>query len=265
MYEYPPILKGTEQEQLAALRDYLVRMTRSLRAAESAAETAGDGAARPAVPAAAAPQTAAAQRQEAGELRALIAKTAQRLDGALGGRLDTVQQDLEHLDAALHEDYLAVSDFGAYTVQAELTMRAAAREVLESYDYQERIQAADEALDGLSRSLTAIRGEIRRGLITDPETGERAMGIAIAQQLRFTGQTQDADGVTYYELSPGQTLGLYTASGWQFWINGSKRGWFDAADGMLHVTRLRAVDSMDLGGSWRLSSAGGFGVRCTGG
>ena len=37
MYEYPPILHGTEQEQLRALRDYLVRMTRSLQAAETAA------------------------------------------------------------------------------------------------------------------------------------------------------------------------------------------------------------------------------------
>ena len=30
MYEYPPILKGTEQQQLNALRDYLVRLVREL-------------------------------------------------------------------------------------------------------------------------------------------------------------------------------------------------------------------------------------------
>lgn len=30
MYEYPPILKGTEQQQIAALRDYLVRLVREM-------------------------------------------------------------------------------------------------------------------------------------------------------------------------------------------------------------------------------------------
>lgn len=30
MYEYPPILRGTEQQQLEALRDYLVRLVREL-------------------------------------------------------------------------------------------------------------------------------------------------------------------------------------------------------------------------------------------
>lgn len=30
MYELPPILRGTEQQQLDALRDYLVRLVREL-------------------------------------------------------------------------------------------------------------------------------------------------------------------------------------------------------------------------------------------
>ncbi len=30
MYELPPILRGTEQQQLEALRDYLVRLVREL-------------------------------------------------------------------------------------------------------------------------------------------------------------------------------------------------------------------------------------------
>ena len=40
MFEYPPILKGSEQQQLSALRDYLVRMARSLEAAREAADAA---------------------------------------------------------------------------------------------------------------------------------------------------------------------------------------------------------------------------------
>ena len=279
MYEYPPILKGTEQQQLAALRDYLVRMARSLRSAEEAAEEAADrsaalsaaggtadaaaadtaalAAGSSALTAAAETGDAAAALLSAGQLRALIQKTADRIE--------TVRQSVDRVDAALREDYLAVSDFGEYTARAALNMTATARQVVEGYDYAQRIDAVGAALDAMDSYLTAIRGEIRRGLITDPETGEQVLGIAVAENLRFTGQTHSADGLTYYELSPGQTLGLYTATGWQFWINGAKRGWFDSADSMLHVTRLRAVDSIDLGGSWRLSSAGGLGIKYLGG
>lgn len=266
MFEYPPILKGSEQQQLSALRDYLVRMARSLEAAREAADEAASAAAAPTSAASAAPVAASAAdaeaaRLNAGELRALITKTARRLDT----ELDTVQQNVDRVDASLREDYLARSDFGAYTEQAALAMTATARSVVESYDYAQRIDAQAAALDALDSYLTAIRGEIRRGLITDPETGEQVLGIAIAESLRFTGQTHSAGGLTYYELSPGQTLGLYTATGWQFWINGAKRGWFDSADGMLHVTRMRAVDSIDLGDSWQLRSAGGLGIKYTGG
>ena len=35
-HELPPILRGSEQQQLAALRDYLVRLAQSLNAVDSA-------------------------------------------------------------------------------------------------------------------------------------------------------------------------------------------------------------------------------------
>ena len=265
MYEYPPILKGTEREQLRELRDYLVRMTRSLRQAQEAAgrmeqAEAHGSAAASAVPgqtASSAASELAELRGRAGQLRSLIIKTAERIDG--------VRMETERLDAALREDYLALSDFGSYTEQAELRMSATARQVLESYDFQEQIAALGQSLDGLDRYMTSIRGEIRRGLITDPESGEQVLGIAIAENLSFTGQVHEREGLHYYELSPGQTLGLYTAAGWQFWINGARIGWFDSGDGMLHVTRMRVVESICLSDSWRFSSAGGLGIQYIGG
>ena len=272
MYEYPPILKGSERQQLQDLRDYLVRMARSLQEAEQAADRSEQASPSLALSqrpdTAPAPETGPADAQEArrlaGQLRSLILKTAQRMDESLGGQIHTVRQELERIDASLREDYLAVSDFGAYAMQAELSMSATARQIVEGYAFSERIDAVSSAVDGLDLYMTNIQGEIRRGLITDPETGEQAMGIAISENLHFTGQTQTRDGLVYHELSPGQTLGLYTATGWQFWINGSKRGWFDSADGRLHVTRMRAVDSIDLGGAWQLSSAGGLGIQYIG-
>ena len=57
----------------------------------------------------------------------------------------------------------------------------------------------------------------------------------------------------------------YTATGWQFWINGSKKGWFDSADGMLHAGNLQVEQLLQLGADWVLSTAGGFGLRYLGG
>lgn len=140
-----------------------------------------------------------------------------------------------------------------------------AREVVERFGYDARLEAVNQRFGGMDSHLTALRGQIRRGLITDPETGETAFGIAISENLSFTGAEQTENGLTYYELSPGQTLGLYTATGWQFWINGSKKGWFDSADGMLHAGNLQVEQLLQLGADWVLSTAGGFGLRYLGG
>ena len=89
--------------------------------------------------------------------------------------------------------------------------------------------------------------------------------ITAAETLRFTGNETTQAGLTYYELAPGQTLGLYTSTGWQFWLNGSKRGWFDSRDGMLHVANLAVENSLRLGGDWLITTSGGFGLRYVGG
>ena len=264
MTEYPPILSGTALQQIAALRDYLVRRARDSESATIS--TVGEGLAPPAdtganrttggaypAPAAAHSESQIPNSELPAALRALVVKTA-----------DTVRQQVELLSASLHADYLAKSEFGAYQEQADAAIRATARQIVESYDFSARLEAADARLGELAQALTRLHGEIRRGLIQDPETGELAFGIAIAQELRFTGRSVTEDGLSYEELAPGQTLGLYTASGWQFWCNGSKRGWFDAADGHLHVRSLLVEQSLHLGPDWVLSSVGGPGIRYTG-
>ena len=38
MYEYPPILQGTEKKQIADIRDYLIRLVRTLEEEKEEAE-----------------------------------------------------------------------------------------------------------------------------------------------------------------------------------------------------------------------------------
>lgn len=255
-YEYPPILQGSSQQQLQALRDYLVRMARSLEAAEKApaiASAASTGTSTATKEKKTEEDKLAALRRNAANLRALIVKTA--------GEVDTVSADLGATRQEMESYYLAKSDFGTYMEQAEAAFVTTARGVVESYDFNSLIDAVSDRADEFDTYLTSIRGEIRRGIITDPATGEQALGIAISENLQFTGVVHTEDGLNYYEIAPGQTLGLYTSTGWQFWVNGSKRGWFDSSDGSLHVISEVIEDFLQIGDGWRITTVGGFGVR----
>ena len=252
IYELPPILSGSAEQQIVQLRDYLVRLARELPREEQIAQ-----AVRQEATGTKSTAGGSGGGQTPGEnvqaLRSLIVKTA-----------DRIYETIDVLETSLSSVYVAQSDFGTYRESVDTQIRQTARDTVESYGYQAQIDAASADMRRLEQYLTQISGEIRRGMITDPETHETVLGIAISQNLSFTGQTTTEAGLTYYELSPGQTLGLYTSTGWQFWINGSKRGWFDSADGMLHVARIVAEERLQVGDNWLVTGSGGFGIRYIG-
>lgn len=243
--ELPPQLQGTAEQQLAALRDYLVRMAQSLDPVSGSGERilaeARKGADK------AQEKTVKDIRARAASLKALIIKTADEITAYTDSKAE-----------AFESLYVAKSDYGTYYNQIETQVEQTARNTVETYHYTEAIQALDTY-------MTDLNGQIRRGVIEDPETHELHLGIAISESLSFTGQTQTEGGLTYYELSPGQTLGLYTSTGWQFWINGVKRGWFSSEDSMLHVSNIVVENRLQLGNDWEIVSTGGFGLRYIGG
>lgn len=253
MYELPPILQGSEREQLSVLRDYLVRLAQNLD--ENIARSIDNDLTTTVTRVVEAKTGGAVEqaRSNAQKLRSLIVKTA-----------NEIHHDIDVITQTLQEEYLAISDFGTYqkTISAEIEQTASG--IVESYNFAEAIQALDDEMAEAATYLTGIRGEIRRGLITDPKSGETAMGIAIAEELSFTGEEVTQDGLVYYELESGQTLGIYTATGWQFWINGSKSGWFDSHDGMLHTAQIAVEQSLTLGNGWVMTASGGFGIRYVG-
>ena len=258
MYELPPLLSGSPAGQTAQLREYLLRLVRSLEETRPAEPSGGARSASSAPAGAGVPDGPLSDSHSApsalpegfGRLRSLVVKTA-----------DTLTQRLDTLGATLRADYLAVSDFGVYREQIAAEIAATARQIVESYDFLARLDALDGELGALDSAVLSLQGQIRRGLVTDPETGQEELGVAIGQQLRFTGATRTENGLEYQELSPGQTLGLYTSRGWQYWIGGVKRGWFDSEDAMLHVRELAATQSVTLGGGWLMTADNGFGLR----
>ena len=241
-YELPPQARGGAEEQLAALRDYLVRLAQELERAERSEAAETQSAALHAQE-----RSTKALREQASSLKALIIKNANELADATDARIDD-----------LASTYVAISDYGNYYEQIDTQVRQTARETVESYRYAESIEAMD-------RSLSELNGQIRRGLIEDPDTHEIHLGIAVSERLSFTGQTQTVGGLSYSVLTPGQTLGLYTSAGWQFWINGRKMGWFSSQDSMLHVANIVVEERLQLGADWQMTTSGGFGLRYIGG
>ncbi len=243
-YELPPMAQGTAEQQLDALRDYLVRLARSLEqvcGSEAIVSAAGRAADR------AQTRSAAEVKAAAEGLKALIVKTADEVTAYA----DAKREEYSAL-------YVAKSDYGTYYNLIQTQVEQTARQAVESYRFT-------EALEGLESALSDLSGRICRGVIEDPETHERHLGIAISESLSFTGQEQNEGGHIYYELSPGQTLGLYTAEGWQFWIGGVRRGWFSSEDSMLHVSNIVVENRLQLGADWEITTEGGFGLRWIGG
>ena len=245
MFELPPMASGPPEQQLLALRDYLVRLAKELDRVGNADAMVTDIAGK--VSNKVQRQAVKAVQDQSQNLKALIVKNADQITEYTDSRFDE-----------LHSTYVAISDYGNYYNQIDTKVQQTARDTIETYHYTESIAA-------LNTYMTELNGQIRRGLIEDPDTHEIHLGIAISEELSFTGQTQDVGGLTYYELTPGQTLGLYTSTGWQFWINGQRMGWFSSQDSMLHVANIVVEDNLQIGADWQIGTSGGFGLRYIGG
>lgn len=265
--EKPPMLGGDVARDLAAIRDYLFRMARSLEEVQTAA---GTGAVVTYGPTGQQIRTTSedvkasedieAIRKNAAELRSLIIKSADDLQDQIVAGDDNV---IAYTDRKVDEYnglYVAKSEFGDFTETINTVIENTARGVVESYDYQSGINSLQNSIDLMQNYYTSIDGEIRRGIVEDPETHEYVTGIAIAQALRFSGECgstdplNPGDGYTYYYLNGGQTFGLYTSVGWQFWVNGYRKGWYSSADGMLHVAGIYVENTLQLGPNWAFVS-----------
>lgn len=267
MYDMPPILSGTDTQKLKALRDYLVRMAQQLNDTQQQAAQLSlgvKGGSGVFTQGTAAAEDGEKLMKNAAYLRQLIVKTGERLGEDIA---QSEQESRHYADGqidALSSRYLARSEFGSFAENIESRISSTARGVVESYDYESRILSNQSQLELLQYYISEMDGQIRRGIVTDPQSGQEVTGIAISQNLQFTGAVvKGEDGANYYRLSSGQTFGLYTSTGWQFWIDGHRKGWYDSVDGMLHIAKVAVEETFRLGG-WQLTDMNGLGIKYTG-
>ena len=247
--EKPPMLTGNVRDDNTNIRDYLFRLAKSLElvtqgsAAQNGVTMSYDKDGRPVYTQNAENKKTVEQiRKQASELQSLIIKSAHDVT--------------EYTDSKVEEYnglYVAKSEFGTFQEEIYTVIENTARGIVESYDYTSAINGMQDAIMLMQNYMTSINGEIRRGIVLDPSTGQYVTGIAISQSLQFTGETiTGEDGYTYYYLNSGQTFGLYTSTGWQFWIDGYKMGWFDSEDSYLHVHYVVAEEGTQIGDSWQI-------------
>lgn len=264
-HELPPMLKGTEQQQLAALRDYLVRLAQSLNVVDNATIITSSSNTK------ATKKLTDDLKQQATDLRSLIVKTADALNVQIETNTNSID-DINGTISTLGSTYVAQSAFGTYQQTMQTQIQNLSSGVNEIYQSIEQISTHDAAQDGLlSEYMTLINGQIRRGFIEDPDhPGQYLLGIAISQSLVFTSETRtdELDNVYYrIDSSLAQTFGLYTSTGWQFWVNGQKVGWFDSTStSALHVASIITETNIRFGDDWIIDqNSNGIGLRYVGG
>lgn len=236
--------------------------------------------------------------RRAAALKALIIKTGEDWGQELENAVTEVEGSIEDLALTVSQTYVTTSQLGSwddtlegtYTAAAKLAIALSARLITEDYLYGERVILTDgTTAEGLAHVLedyvTLMDGKIQRGFIanpahaTDPSAPEYIFGIAISSRLQFgsdvkymnrSGELVDEEdlpdgdpGIAFYELNREQTMGIYASDGWQFWIGGKKRGWFDAGDSALHVMQ-ETIESTLTQGLWTTTAADGWGIQYVG-
>lgn len=278
--ELPPMLGRNTEENVAALRAYLIRLVNSLSDVEAApVSSAGslqvDGTGKKVIVPAGSGATGKdieAVRKNAKDLQLLIVKTASDLGANITDGdsyvMSYTNAQIDGLNAEIHETYVAQSEFGTFVEGVDQRIETTARETVESFGYTALIQSAQNSADQANQLIqnytNIVNGQIRRGIVLDPDTGQYVTGIAISQNLQFTGEvTTGTDGFDYYYLETGQTFGLYTSTGWQFWIDGFKKGWYNSLDGMLHISNVYIEQTLQFGttAQFVVDASGRFGLK----
>lgn len=256
MVAQPPILQGTERQQLMQLRQYLYQISRDLNVSMTnlTAENFAVGSpAQKVLSGEATNEQTQNLKQQISALKSLIIKNA-----------DFVQHEMDRIEAELESNYVAVSEFGTFTENIQAQITATAENVSQVIDYQATI-TDDLASIGNEFDAYVIEtnGYIRQGII-GYEDAVPVIGIAIGQDVQVTGTTETVNGKEYSVIDTSSNMSVWTPGKLSFYIHGAEVAYF--SNGALYVDVI-FVRSRIIGGSdeWEISFDEGFTIKWIGG
>ena len=254
----PPTLMGTEAEQLVQMHRFLFRLSEEISRALDMQEIAlqEDAAKQIEVSQQAANKELITQQTA---LKSLIIKTA-----------DVVKTEMDTLETTLRQLYIAKSEWGSYEENIKNDMVATAQGVVQSFDFESRLQAAEAGISMLKLMhhwywgrakigdyKVISSGYIQSGIIGEDDDGFPIIGVAIGQDLKSTV----IDGQTYIDMT--RNLATYTPDCITFWQNGVEAMHINS--GEMSIASARIFRRLTVGDEWEVSRKHGFTVKWIGG
>ena len=247
--ETPPHLSGEAEQQVKQLYGYLFRLSETLNIALNTLQS-GNGSSAIAqgetagTPGQSSKSEASGTSDSYRELRALIVNTA-----------NTVEKEMDMLRQELHGEYLAISqDWGIYRENISATIEATAHSVVQSYQYDSKIETLEEEAAGFSAYQIETEGYIRQGFIDYDENNVPILGIAIGQGL--TSTTVTINGEEYEQIESSQSCAFYTSNRVSFRINGQEVAYI--SNRKLYIGDAEITGTMVIGNQWLVDGVNGL-------
>lgn len=254
----PPILSGTEKQQLVQIRQYLYQVSRDINVALHNL-TDANFATAVYTPRTSESNSTEQEKQEMKQklsaLKSLIIKTA-----------DVVYSEMDKLEADLEGKYLAISDFGTYVEETKHSIIATSTSLEQQIEYLGVL--TDElglVSDQFKNYMINTSGYIKQGIVKYDGVIP-IIGIAIGQDIKFSA-TKDPvviDGKEYEFIDTSSNMSIWTPNKLSFYINNREVAY--VSNGVFYTPVLGVSTQLDLGvNKWSITTAEGLTIKWIGG
>ena len=246
----PPALFGNEVQQIQQMRSYLFRISEMLNAAMTEQHIVLEETAQKQTNAVSSEVLSKEIDDQYQRLKSLVIKTA-----------DIVRLEMDQLETQLRQQYIAKSEWGTYEENIHNDITATATGIVQSYNYDSRIEAVAAGVADYEAYKLATSGYIQSGIIGYDDDNFPVIGIAIGQDLKSKEITIGAD--VYTEIDMTRNLATYTSDRITFWQNGIEVAYISNSE--MGITTVHIKGKIKLGDDWEIAHTNGFAVKWIGG
>ena len=235
----PNITAATDRERLQQIQSYLYQMAQQLQWAFDTIDTGGTTGT-----AVGSPVTA---KQEAAKTDP--ASTFAGVKNLIIKSADIVNAYYDEISKRLEGVYVAQSDFGTYTQETALELKANSQNIQQLYTNNQELT---ETVDALYNSTVAANAYLKSGLLGEKPDGTPVYGLEI-------GQTNSVDGDTVFDK-----FARFTADRLSFFDSNDVEVAY-ISDYKLYITNAEITGSLWLSGRFKIYYKGGLAFQWIGG
>ena len=242
--ETPKQFSGTEKEQILQVYSYLFRLSENLNIAlNNLTADNFESATRLKLIANTGGGTSLDENSQANlahnyrELKSLIVNTA-----------EIIRSEMDKIETELNSSYEAISsEWGTYQENITNVIEATAMGILQSYNYDAKLETMRQEMAGFSEYQITTEGFIRQGFIDYDENNIPIIGIAVGQGLTTTKVVLE-DGTVYEKIDKNQNCAFYTANKLSFRVNGQEVAYL--SNRKLYIYDVEINGTIVLKGVW---------------